>query len=275
MNLLTILLLLFRPVPVSETVSIQKTYDVAEADELLVMVNNIFGDVTIEPSKSGKVELDLKIRISANSAKLVEQGKRELKLGEYLAKDSMVFYTKAPFIRDCDEPPFKGGWWNEEIDYSFTYDYTIRIPSNANISAKTVNEGDVVIKGISGTVSAWNVNGGLEIREVGDLRKASTVNGDVTIDFSKSPVEPIDFHTVNGNFKLKFPDDLAAKIYFDTMHGDIYSAFEYRRAAPIVQESRKGTKYRISSKSGVEIGSGGPVLNFRSINGNVYIDKLN
>ena len=274
MNLFLTLLLLW-PSPKEEVKTVTKTYDVSSPDRLFVMINNVYGNVTVEPSTSGKVELELRIKINADDGKEMEQAKKDLELGEYLGQDSIVFYTKAPFIRDCDKPPFKGGWWDKEVDYSFTYNYIVKIPKQAEIYAKTVNDGEVSIRKITGTVKAWNVNGGVEILDASDVRKASSVNGDIDITFAKAPSESIDFNTVNGDFNLEFPNDLAAKIYFDTMNGEMFSAFDYKRVSPLVQESKKGAKYKISTKTGVEIGSGGPVLSFKSINGNVYIKKLN
>ncbi|MEP5104921.1 MAG: hypothetical protein ABJQ84_09895, partial [Ekhidna sp.] len=73
------------------------------------------------------------------------------------------------------------------------------------------------------------------------------------------------------NFKL--PKDFSAKVYFDTMNGDMFTAFHYQTMSPKVEKSSEHGKFKIGTKTGVEIGSGGPELSFRSINGNVYLKK--
>lgn len=257
----------------NETVRISKTYDVTSAKELNVMINNVYGDVKVEASTSGKVELELDIEINASNDKELERAKRELKLGEYLKTDTIAFYTKAPFIRECDKP-WQNTWWgDDQPGYSFKYHYTVKIPAQARLKASTVNDGEVIIGGIQGPIKAGNVNGGLEIRDAHEVISASSVNGDVTVTFVKAPKKSIDFNTVNGDFNLEFPNNLAAKVYFDTMNGEMYTAFDYKPAQTLVQESSKGSKYKISTQTGVEIGSGGPTLTFKSINGNVYINK--
>lgn len=274
MNLLFILLSIWHG-PKEETKTITKTYDVSSQEDLIVLVNNVYGSIEVVPSSTGKVEVKLEIEIRANSDELVERGKKELMLGEYISGDTIGFYTRAPFVKDCDNP-FKYGWWGgHEPAYDFTYNYTIKMPAIAGLNAKTVNNGLVKIEGIKGTIVAGNVNGGVEISKAEDLESASSVNGDVNVSFSRSPRNPIKFNTVNGNFNLDLPEDFAGKVYFDTMHGDMYSAFDYRKTTPVMEESKKGATFKIATKTGVEIGSGGPILDFRSINGNVYLKKLN
>ena len=262
--------------PPEETIRINKSYSVDDPNKLLLMVNNVYGSIDVEPSTTGKVELALEIKVRANSQKLLDQAKKDLKLGEYFGQDSIIFYTKAPFIRDCDgPPPFKGGWWNDQPDYDFSYEYTLKVPANSNIYLKTVNDGEIGIKNMSGEISAKNVNGGLNIIGAKKLVQANTVNGDIDIEFASVPKESIDFKTVNGDFNLNFPSSLASKVYFDTMNGEMYSAFDYSDLSPLVEKSDKGSRFKISSKTGIEIGAGGPTLSFKSINGDVYLRKIN
>ena len=67
--------------------------------------------------------------------------------------------------------------------------------------------------------------------------------------------------------------NLNAKVYFDSMNGDMYSAFDYRKLSPKIEKSNRNGKFKIGTKTGVEIGEGGPELSFRSINGNVYLKR--
>jgi len=139
------------------------------------------------------------------------------------------------------------------------------------VHAKTVNNGDVVVKNMEGKVMVSNVNGDIEVQNVHALRRASTVNGDVAITFAKAPQAPIKFNTVNGDFTFELPEDFKAQVYFDSMNGDLYTSFDYKKMSPKVEKSEKNGTFKIGTKTGVEIGSGGPELSFKSINGNVYL----
>ncbi|MEQ9229578.1 MAG: DUF4097 family beta strand repeat-containing protein [Cyclobacteriaceae bacterium] len=272
-----LLLILLDSSPKEETIKISKTYDVTSAEHLQVIVQNVYGSVRVQPSTSGKVELELEIKIRANSDKLMALAKKELELGEYIEQDTLAFYTKAPWVQNCNGSPYKGFNWNNGPDYQFSYEYVLKIPKTSMISANTVNDGEVIVENIQGEVKVGNVNGGVEVKNVYRLAGASTVNGDVKINFLRAPKEAINFRTVNGDFQLEFPKDFAATVYFDSMNGEMYSSFDYEDAKPKVETSNggKGAKYKISSKTGVIIGSGGPELNFSSINGNVYLRKQN
>ena len=157
--------------------------------------------------------------------------------------------------------------------YAFKYQYKLKVPKQVAVEAKTINNGNVLVEDIDGPVKVCNVNGAVEVKNARVIQKASTVNGDVTIHFLESPKESIDFHTVNGDFNFRFPEDFSAKVYFDSMNGDLYTSFDYEQMAPKVTKSRKDGKFKIGSKTGIEIGNNGPEISFNSINGNVYLKK--
>ncbi|MEQ6168473.1 DUF4097 family beta strand repeat-containing protein [Ekhidna sp. MALMAid0563] len=273
MKLLLILLTLINPDLKEDRIVINKTYDIPNAEKMLVMIHNMNGDVTVEATEGNQVSLDLTIEISASSDDLIDQAKRDLKLGEYIKNDSLVLYMKAPFMRRCDGQQFWGYNMNDGPDYSFKYQYKLKVPKKIAIHAKTVNNGDVLVRNMEGKVMVSNVNGDIEVENVHDLRRASTVNGDVDITFVKAPQMPVKFHTVNGDFTFELPDDFNAQVYFDSMNGDLYTAFDYKRMSPKVEKSERNGTFKIGTKTGVEIGSGGPELSFKSINGNVYLKK--
>ena len=274
MNVLIMLVTLINPILKEDKVVINKTYQLDDPGKMMVIIDNIYGDVEVEPSNDNTVYLTLEILISAHTDALVDKAKSELGLGEILADDSLMFYTKAPFVKRCDWR--NGGWGYDMRDqpkYAFKYQYKLKVPKNVSLEAKTINNGDVTVKNIDGSVKACNVNGSVSIKNARKVQQASTVNGDVTINFLESPKEPIDFNTVNGDFNFELPEDFSSQVYFDSMHGDLYTSFDYRKSSPKVTKSDEHGRFKIGTKTGVEIGSGGPELSFRSINGNVYLKK--
>lgn len=273
MKLLILFLSLIHPELREDKIEISKTYTISNPSEMAVVINNINGDVEVETSNDNKVYLSLVIEISAHSDELIAKAKKELKLGELMTDDSLIFFTEAPFIKKCKWGKFVGYDMQEDPKYDFKYQYKLKVPNNVKLEAKTINRGDVLVANVEGPVKACNVNGKVDIKNARKVLQASTVNGDVTINFLESPQEAIDFNTVNGDFKFELPNDFNAKIYFDSMNGDMYTAFDYRPMSPKVEKSNENGKFKIGTKTGVEIGSGGPELSFRSINGNVYLKK--
>lgn len=273
MNYLLLLFLFMYPESKQDKVMINKTYEISSPTELNMIVDNIFGSVAIEPSDDNKVYLSLEIAINASSDRLMEQAKRDLSLGEIFRNDSLMLYPKAPFIKRCSWKNFSGFNMQNEPNYQFSYQFKLKVPKQAMIQAKTVNKGDVLVKNMDGPIDAGNVNGKIDIVNAKNVMRASTVNGDVTINFVEAPKEAIDFHTVNGDFNFELPKNFNAKVFFDSMNGSLYTSFDYQSISPKVERSTEGGKFKIGTKSGVEIGSGGPELSFKSINGDVYLKR--
>jgi hypothetical protein len=272
MKILILLITLINPDLKEEKITINKTYELESPKDMVVLIDNIFGSISVEPSNDNKVYLTLEIEISAGNESLMQKAKNELQLGEVFAHDTLLFYTRAPFVKRTKWGNNWGRDMHEGPKYSFKYKYTLKVPKDVILEAKTVNKGNVYVRDIA-TVKACNVNGSIEIKNVNQVLQASTVNGDVTINFLENPKNHIDFNTINGDFNLELPKNLNARVFFDSMNGDLFTAFDYQKLIPKVEKSEKNGTYKIGTKSGVEIGSGGPELSFKSINGNVYLKK--
>lgn len=272
MKILILLFTLINPDLSKETIKIDKTYELESPKDMVVVVDNIFGNVSVEPSSDNKVYLSVAIEISAGNERLLQKAKEELSLGEIFSHDSLVFYTKAPFIKRKKWGNDWGHDMGDEPQYSFRYQYTLKVPKEATLDTKTIDKGNIYIEDIR-RVKACNVNGSVEIKNVNQVLQASSVNGDITINFLENPKNSIEFNTVNGDFNLELPKNLNAKVFFDSMNGDLFTAFDYQKLSPKVEKSDKHGTFKIGTKTGVEIGSGGPELSFKSINGNVYLKK--
>lgn len=273
MKLLLILMTLINPDLKEGKVEINKKYELKDPKEMTVVINNIHGDVEVERSGDNHVYLSLIIEISASSDQLIDKARKELELGELMTNDSLMFYTKAPFVKKCRWGNYSGYDMRDYPKYRFKYQYKLKVPKDVSLEAVTIDRGDVSVQNIDGAIKACNVEGKVNIKNARKVLQASTVNGDLTINFLESPKEAIDFNTVNGDFNFELPNDFNARIYFDTMNGDLYTAFDYKAMRPKVEKSNENGKFKIGTKSGVEIGSNGPELSFRSINGDVYLKK--
>jgi len=269
MNTFLLLLTLWNPALKKDRILIQKEYEIDDPGSMTIIIDNINGDVEVSSSNDNKVYLSVEIQISGYNDALVEKAKSELQLGQVLADDSLTFFTKAPFIK-------KNQWgydMRNQPKYSFKYQYKVRVRKETSVEAKTIDHGDVTVSDIEGAIRVGNVNGAIEVNNARVIETASTVNGDVTIHFLEPPTKKTFFHTVNGDFNFTLPESFTAQVYFDSMNGDLYTAFDYQKLGPKVTKSEKEGRYKIGSNTGIEIGSGGPELSFKSINGNVYLKK--
>jgi DUF4097 and DUF4098 domain-containing protein YvlB len=132
------------------------------------------------------------------------------------------------------------------------------------------------VENIQGEFEAQNVNGAIEMKEIGGSGKACTVNGGVKVLFSKSPLLDCTFKTVNGRVEVEFPSDLSADLNLKTFNGSVYTDFDVTDLPRKMEkvESHRGRKVYMRDKSfAVRVGKGGPEFTFETLNGSIHILK--
>ncbi len=259
---------------VKKTEDIQKTLTFADRSGTgEILVNNIFGSITVEGYTGNDVKLTVRKTIRARSQEILERAQREVKLDITTEGRTIDLYVDGPF-RDRD-----GDGWNEwrNPGYQVHYDFDIKVPQRVDIALKTVTEGDIVVNDIEGDFDVRNVNGKVSITEIAGSGLAHTVNGAVKVVFKRNPSENCSFKTVNGDLDVYFTDNLSADFQLKTFHGDMLSDFpvKYLPLKPAPQVERKGGKYVYQSNRfvGVQTGRGGPEMTMDTLNGDILIHK--
>ncbi len=138
-------------------------------------------------------------------------------------------------------------------------EFTVTVPRHARIEAGTVN-GDVEIPEVSGSVRASTVNGDVEARSSEGRVQASTVNGSITVGGKIDG--GVEYSTVNGSITIDLPADASADVDLSTVNGRIATEF------PITFDGTIDPR-RIRAS----LGSGGPTLRARTVNGSIRIRK--
>jgi len=154
------------------------------------------------------------------------------------------------------------------------YDFDIKVPASTVLRLGTVNNGDVRVENTNADIDIGNVNGSVEAREVGGAAIVHTVNGKVTVVFSRNPTSGSSFKTVNGNIDVSFRPNLSADAKLKTFNGSAYTDFQ-STALPTEASSTERRDgrfvYRSNRFTALRIGSGGPELKFETLNGTIRI----
>ena len=192
--------------------------------------------------------------------------------------DSVFVALNGPFVQ------YRNGrrhvnYNSDFLGYWFDCDIEVEVPKNINLRAATVNDGNVKIENIKGDVVADNVNGGLSLQEVNGKVFAETVNGDIEVNFTGNPGDGSHFQSVNGNIKTVVPSSLSATIAFKSMNGEFFTDFPYSlgEGGKVLKNDSKrdGTSYRIEQLTNVTVGRGQASLYYETLNGDMYLRKLN
>jgi uncharacterized protein (UPF0335 family) len=253
---------------------IQKTYyfqDAAKPGK--VAVDNIFGSIKAEGYDGKAVQLKIRKTIKARNEEKALKAQKEVELKVTEESNTIDIYVDGPFR--CQYENRRGVNWKDP-GYEVHYDFEIKVPRRTDLCLKTVNDGDISVRGVEGGFEIHNVNGRIEMLEIAGSGDAHTVNGKVEATFIRKPDAACSFETVNGELKVSFPDNLAADFRLKTFNGEIYTDFPVT-SLPLraSTQERNGTKFVYKSDLffGVRVAKGGPEILMETLNGDIYITK--
>ena len=246
-------------------------------------LTNINGSIKVEAYDGQQVILEAKKQVKAKNNERLERSRQELSLGVIDRYDTIIVYVKGP----CGAFGIKGNkhgesrwnynWNNCEYDYDFKFDFTLKVPKTMNLYLSTINEGDIDVSSVSGSLNVNNVNGGISLKQVSGLAKVHTINGNVTLDYQSLPKEASKYYTLNGDINVLFPKGLKADMTFKSFNGDFYTnieKLEYKQAMVEKKPAGKsgGLAY-VDSRTAISVGGGGVNLDFETFNGDVFVKE--
>jgi hypothetical protein len=247
------------------------------AAESVVGIYNMFGPIKVEGYSGNQVSIEIDKTITADTEEELEKGKKEFKMEFEQKPDSLLSYSTEPWntrphhYQNRDE-------WHREIHYRVKLEYTVKVPFNVNLEVSTVNNGDVDVKDIYGTLHVSNVNGGITIANAKGTTKAHTINGPLTVTYLSVPPDASSYYTLNGQLNVTYPASLSADLEFKSMNGQFYTDFQDTEVLPsrvVKTKAKEGasTVYKLSQTPDVRVGAGGKTFKFETLNGNIYIKK--
>lgn len=257
---------------VVEERSLQEQFQIDDASDFLVIVENVFGTVQVTGYDGDTIEMTARETVRADTAEQAERARTEMQLRSNRDSDRIEFIVDMPG-NDCD---CRRGW--RRTGYTVAYDIDLRVPRDVAVDIATVNRGDIEISNVNGPFRASNVNGNVTLRGLRSPGHAETVNGEVTAHFETSPDQSSTFETLNGDIDVTFPDDLSAVLRLRTMHGEVWTDFEVSSLPRAVQREVQADGrivIQADSHAAVRVGAGGPTHTFETMNGEVYIRRAN
>jgi hypothetical protein len=235
-----------------------------------LLVDNIQGSIRVTGVSGNEIRVKAEELITAESSEAMAEAKRDVKLD---------ISTQGSFLRLYEDGPFREHDRGERYyAYRVKFDYDIQVPYGTELILKTVNGGEVSVKGTSGPFEVRNVNGAITMEQIAGWGTVHTVNGPVKVWFSKNPSQASSFHTINGVVEVHFQPPISADLRFKTMNGHIYTDFDVN-ALPVpagTSENKDGKFIYKGNRSTMgRTGSGGPELSFETLNGDIRLRTKN
>ncbi len=253
--------------PVHDEETVRKTF-VLSGSELSLDVDNVFGSIDVVGTDGNQVQMVVNRSFRAQSAKKLDEAKKDVTLDMTQQSDSLRLYVNGPF-RSHDG----GVDWDDE-GYAVNMDFQLQVPRAMEVTLKTVEGGNVQVRDVKGNFTVRNVNGGIEMENISGSGSARTVNGKIKVSFRENPRQNSSFQSVNGPIELSFTPKLAADFRFTTFNGGIFTDFPMTSlAAEAAQEQRDGAREIIRTRrsTGARVGAGGPEIRVENLNGDIRV----
>lgn len=154
----------------------------------------------------------------------------------------------------------------------------VRVPRNTNLVLGTTNNGEIIVRDVTGNHQLENVNGPITATGIRGAVIAESVNEDIDISFDAvSGDEAMSIATLNGDIRLAIPAAAGVQLHLDSGTGEIYSDFEVdvQPSEPVVrrEENEDGIEVRIESTVVANINGGGPVIRLETLHGDIQIAR--
>lgn len=237
-----------------------------------VVVDNVWGSITLEGAEIREVELVAHKTIRAKDEDRLAKAKDEVKLGISENAASVEIVVDGPFR--CNDDGHNGIHFHGDPGYEVQYDFELRVPRAARVVLDTVLNGDIRVRDVEGGFEVHNVNGRIDLEDLGGAGDAGTVNGGVRVAFRRPPAADCAFKTVNGKVELTFPAAPSADFRLKTFNGEAWSDFPVEPLPPSPGKAeRKDGKfiYRSGGTTNVRSGRGGISIEISTLNGDIYL----
>ena len=159
-------------------------------------------------------------------------------------------------------------------------DFELLVPTRTNLKLEVVNGGNIVIENVDGELELENTNGGITLTNVAGTVIANTTNGNVTARMtSMAAKRPMAFTSLNGNVDVTLPASARASLQLRSDMGEVLSDFDVQLrpapAATVSDNRRGGGRFQIEVNKSIygTINGGGPEIEMRTFNGNVFLRK--
>jgi hypothetical protein len=259
--------------PLHDHEVIQKSFPLTGGARKSIDIDNIWGSIEVVGDSSDQVQLVVDKTVRAESKDALALARKEVTLDITQPYGGLKLYVDGPFRCQCEDG-CRGSRHRDEEGYVVKMDFVLHVPSNVDVKVKTVNEGRVIVRNVTGNFIARNVNGDIELDGMAGSGLAHTVNGPVKVSFRENPRENSSFQSVNGNIDLFFARGLSADFRFKTFNGGVYSDFPVT-TLPVRagQEERHNGKFAFHADrfTAGRVNAGGPEIKIENLNGDIRI----
>lgn len=211
-------------------------------------IRNTNGLIEIEPAEGDAIDITADRVVQAATDQAAKEALAAFEIQE----------TTGPDHVSIDSTPRGGS--NLMIKMNRRVEYHVRLPRATNLRLATTN-GHIEVRGpLSGTFRAETTNGRIQAAGLENSAKASTTNGEISLQINQIGEDGVSCETTNGKIELLMPPNLNARLSARVTNGGI-------RAEGLALNVSEKSRRRLEAT----IGSGGPSINLETTNGGIEV----
>jgi hypothetical protein len=222
---------------------IRKTFELKPGER--VWIQGINGRVEIQTSDTKTAEVYVKR--TADSANSLQRRQMIIEQNP----DGLLVRSKQVY----------NGVWSHLFGHDPKEEVIIKAPRQIALSLKGINA-KVYATDIDGPLDMRALNGRAELGQVGESLSIDGINGSVIVGLNKLGDRGAQIHGVNGGIELRLAPGLNADLTAKGMNGSVKSDI-----SEVTVEKTDWSHYS------AQIGSGGPAIEIRGINGTVRLTR--
>ena len=173
-----------------------------------ISLSNVNGDVSIEGTDGRQVHIVA--TKTADNQKYLDGMKIEIDA------------SAGAISIETRYPGNGGGMLSWGGDDNGSVEYKLTVPHDVELDTLETVNGDVVVSGVAGAISAESVNGEMQLTGVSGDVKADTVNGNIDVNFAQlGSGQRVSVDAVNARVVLRLPANASAQVSAETLNGSI------------------------------------------------------
>lgn len=159
-----------------------------------------------------------------------------------------------------------------------TVNLSIQVPRHTSLDIKSVENGDIRVRGTSGEMELASTDGSIKAIDVAGTVVAQTVDGSIEVKLTSLAAEkPLSFSTFDGDIDVTLPAAVKADLRIRAMQGKILTDFDLKVESTVneVREGGEGKGFRwaVEKEVRAQVGGGGQEIVFKTYDGDVVIRK--
>lgn len=180
-----------------------------------------------------------------------------LREGRELTRLNLDGTANARVLRTLVGYPLRNGRWESSVGYR------VEVPAGTNVNIISISSPQILVRGITGSVTVKNVSGQVELESVTGAARVESVNAVVRATLPPNPVRDVFLSSVSGRVEVSAPLSAAFNWTAETARGGVHTTFP----VPGFFRAEKNTRRYYATVTR----PGGPEVVTSSVLGDVYM----